>query len=1122
MPVFEAGAIIGRLKLDMGGWAANVRRAMSDALGLKRNLGDVGASATATKTRIADLGITLRDVLATAAGSAGVGLLVKSFVQAAAEAENLRIVFSKTLGSVEEGNKMFGYLADYASKVTLTFQEVMQGSAALSSVLKGGREQVQAWIPLVGDLTAYAKALGISTQESFIQVVRMISGGAATADLFRENGISAMLNFKAGVQYTARETAQQLINEWQKADSKFRGMATDMAKTWDGQMSMMQDRWYLFRLAVTDTGIYRALVAGLTSVNKAMDVMMDKIFAWLELHDAAFTRATIAVAILVAALGTVIAAKVAWMGLVSTFTLLGAAIGLPALPAALLVGALVAGAVAVGAYWGEIKETFYTVAGAVTSFAATVADAWARVIQFTSLLWSLLVSRWDATMNAFKIGLTFVRIAFSSTVDNIKAYFEAFWTFLNLMWGSVTSSVSTVALYIRTAFGVAFKYIADLFSPLLSAARAIGGILGKTVSGFVDEGLAAIKILWNAAGNTPPQNELVANLRAVTDVLKVASAEYTNLAKAQAEANAKEKASVGSVKSGLEIMMDKAKKATDMLFGISDAGDDAGKKAAKAAEKLANQADELLNKLLPVQGALNSLREQYELLSKTGRLSDEAMVGMAKESWGQIKDYSGDAVNAIIDGAGKLNAKLGEFLNTERIKATAADVQKVMSEIAPPDLQMQEEILGLVERLKKGGAWNDDTANMLTAAYWKNLQELSVGSIQAIVDAVNSSAFTDAVERFYTKDQKDKGISIFRDLAGIDARNEALQSIQQVSMAFDGLKAQGAVTADSVSLFSKEFWDRWGFLGVDNIRRILEQVPGMEAQLQAAFDKTLKQAEREKKAQKYEDMAGQWAELGSALDRLGPKFKGVAFAAQSASRIMSIQADIVKGDWMAVAAEGINFVADAMGLMGEETEKVATGMDRVMEEIGNSIEGWVDQFTDAIVEFVKTGKLNFKEFVDSVLEDITRLIIKYAILEPLLGSLGISMTPNAMGNAFDKGNIIPFARGGVVERPTAFPMAGRRVGVMGEAGPEAVMPLKRLANGRLGVSAEGSGAPKVELNIIDMRTGSEPPVEVEQSTRADGTPVIKALIRSQINEAIRDGSIDRTLGMTYGLRRRGA
>lgn len=74
------------------------------------------------------------------------------------------------------------------------------------------------------------------------------------------------------------------------------------------------------------------------------------------------------------------------------------------------------------------------------------------------------------------------------------------------------------------------------------------------------------------------------------------------------------------------------------------------------------------------------------------------------------------------------------------------------------------------------------------------------------------------------------------------------------------------------------------------------------------------------------------------------------------------------------------------------------------------------------------------------------------------------LLPFADGGSFAQGRVMPFANGGVVSGPTLFPMRGG-TGLMGEAGPEAIMPLARGADGKLGVRAGGGGAVNVVMNI---------------------------------------------------------
>ncbi|MGI3168241.1 phage tail tape measure protein [Pseudooceanicola sp. C21-150M6] len=80
-----------------------------------------------------------------------------------------------------------------------------------------------------------------------------------------------------------------------------------------------------------------------------------------------------------------------------------------------------------------------------------------------------------------------------------------------------------------------------------------------------------------------------------------------------------------------------------------------------------------------------------------------------------------------------------------------------------------------------------------------------------------------------------------------------------------------------------------------------------------------------------------------------------------------------------------------------------------------------------------------------------------------VGSLFQGLMPFAEGAALSQGRVMPFASGGVVRSPVTFPMRGA-TGLMGEAGPEAILPLSRGTDGRLGVRSQGGGV-TVVMNV---------------------------------------------------------
>jgi len=142
-----------------------------------------------------------------------------------------------------------------------------------------------------------------------------------------------------------------------------------------------------------------------------------------------------------------------------------------------------------------------------------------------------------------------------------------------------------------------------------------------------------------------------------------------------------------------------------------------------------------------------------------------------------------------------------------------------------------------------------------------------------------------------------------------------------------------------------------------------------------------------------------------------------------------------------------------------------------IKDVGKQIQdAFVSAFKgmeDAFVNFVMTGKLNFKDLARSIIADITRIVVRQKLMMPLLKGvdniLGLDLKFNAAGNVFGANGIIPYAKGGIVNKPTIFPFANG-VGLMGEAGAEAILPLKRGRSGNLGVESSGTST-NIVVNV---------------------------------------------------------
>ena len=210
--------------------------------------------------------------------------------------------------------------------------------------------------------------------------------------------------------------------------------------------------------------------------------------------------------------------------------------------------------------------------------------------------------------------------------------------------------------------------------------------------------------------------------------------------------------------------------------------------------------------------------------------------------------------------------------------------------------------------------------------------------------------------------------------------------------------------------------------------------------------------------------------------------------------------------------------------------------------------GTFDKMSDVIVDFVKTGKLNHKQLIDSMLEGLLRYeleqqkIALYAAARPglvsglktagsFLGFGSSTSTPindygvqgfgssYAKGGAFDQGYPVhKFAMGGafsnsVVNSPTLFKFA-QGTGMMGEAGPEAIMPLKRSQNGSLGVQSQPSN-----VNVVvNNHTGQ--PAKTNESIDSRGNRTIEVIVGDVVAQQIatKGSPVQQSMASTYGNR----
>tara|TARA_R100000655_G_scaffold24208_4_gene48631 strand:+ start:2878 stop:4815 length:1938 start_codon:yes stop_codon:yes gene_type:complete len=196
----------------------------------------------------------------------GAGLVVRQFVKVGSEVENLGIRFNFLFGNVKEGTKAFDNLINFASKVPFSLEEISTASGNLAVVSKDA-DDLQRILKITGNV---ASVTGLDFRTTAEQIQRSFAGGIASADIFRERGVRALLGFKAGATVSVEETIKAFEDAFGE-DGRFSKATEVLSTTLTGTISMLSDKLFKFRLETNKAGFFDFVKQALVDVNKLIE-----------------------------------------------------------------------------------------------------------------------------------------------------------------------------------------------------------------------------------------------------------------------------------------------------------------------------------------------------------------------------------------------------------------------------------------------------------------------------------------------------------------------------------------------------------------------------------------------------------------------------------------------------------------------------------------------------------------------------------------------------------------------------------------------------------------------------------------------------------------------------------
>ena len=180
----------------------------------------------------------------------GAGLVIKSIVNTGIQIENLGVQLKALFGSAKEGQRALDIVTKFAKTTPFELENIQQGITALATVRKQAESAGVSFEELLKITGNTATVLGGDFALASLQIQRSFSAGIASAELFRERGVTAMAGFQQGVRTSVDQSIKGLAKAF-GTGGEFGNLTQELSKTLSGTISNLKDALFTFQVSIT-------------------------------------------------------------------------------------------------------------------------------------------------------------------------------------------------------------------------------------------------------------------------------------------------------------------------------------------------------------------------------------------------------------------------------------------------------------------------------------------------------------------------------------------------------------------------------------------------------------------------------------------------------------------------------------------------------------------------------------------------------------------------------------------------------------------------------------------------------------------------------------------------------